>query len=418
MKLHLLACALGCALLIGCGGDDTPPEGPIKVGLLATIHDPFFASVSNGNRLAVQEVNAAGGVLGRQIELVIADVGESPASAVDGAQQLVDQGVVFILGPDFAETAFAAAEYLYPKEIPLISMAGGITISWPQIQPAGDRYAFSLSMPEDRVLRAAISATAVDPGMCSSLAIVVEDRPDAADGLAAMMDELTTTSITLTSAMMVQADRASHATTVAALIPMAPDCVLLDMNATPSGVFIKEWNEMAGPAVKWIRPRPPLLPQLIGSTGDPALVTGLIGAQPISNDPSSAQFQEFQDAFVTTYGEEPTLPFAPFMYDETALALLSIQAAGSTAGADVRNALLRVSGNNGGGTAEPPYGPTQLDEALVWITESAGDFDYEGASSSCNMTEGGFVVQKIEVYTVTDAAMGTVMRNRVVTPPM
>lgn len=66
-------------------------SGPLKVGILIPLSGPaglFGPSAQNSAQLAVDEINAAGGILGRQIEPVYADVGGPPADAVQAAQRL------------------------------------------------------------------------------------------------------------------------------------------------------------------------------------------------------------------------------------------------------------------------------------------------------------------------------------------
>jgi urea transport system substrate-binding protein len=65
--------------------------GPLKVGVLIPLSGPaglFGPSSRDCATLGVEEVNAAGGVLGRKIEPIFADVGGPPADAVQAAQKL------------------------------------------------------------------------------------------------------------------------------------------------------------------------------------------------------------------------------------------------------------------------------------------------------------------------------------------
>lgn len=65
--------------------------GPIKIGVLIPQSGPaglFGPASVNSAQLAAQEINAAGGILGRSIELVFADVGGPPADAIQAANRL------------------------------------------------------------------------------------------------------------------------------------------------------------------------------------------------------------------------------------------------------------------------------------------------------------------------------------------
>src|SRR5512134_1649484 len=81
------AAALGLGVPLSGRAADT-----IKVGVL----QPLSGGLENlgqqgvqGTQLAVEEVNAAGGLLGRQIELVIADDRTDPKTAVERCRELI-----------------------------------------------------------------------------------------------------------------------------------------------------------------------------------------------------------------------------------------------------------------------------------------------------------------------------------------
>ena len=90
----------GGGYLLNPGGDSSPIESgrtgePLKIGLVAPVTGPYSGDgqeMSRGARLAVKDVNAAGGVLGRPLELVTADVSDlSPENYVRAAQRLTGQ---------------------------------------------------------------------------------------------------------------------------------------------------------------------------------------------------------------------------------------------------------------------------------------------------------------------------------------
>jgi branched-chain amino acid transport system substrate-binding protein len=87
-------------VLTACGGAGS--GGAIKVGLLAPLSGAvptFGLSTQEGVQMAVKEWNAKGGILGKQIELIVADSQCSADPAVNAANKLIDQdGVKFIIG--------------------------------------------------------------------------------------------------------------------------------------------------------------------------------------------------------------------------------------------------------------------------------------------------------------------------------
>ena len=78
-----------------------PAQAPIKIGLAAVESGPdaqIGSTMLQGSQVAIDEWNAKGGVLGRQIQSISLDDEGKPDKAVNVAQTLVDAGAVAILG--------------------------------------------------------------------------------------------------------------------------------------------------------------------------------------------------------------------------------------------------------------------------------------------------------------------------------
>src|SRR6267142_2441729 len=80
-------------------------SGPIKV---------WGVPVSNGMKMAVEEVNAAGGINGRKIKLILEDSGYDPKRAVLASQKMVERDKVFaMVGPMGSPTVLASQDILF-----------------------------------------------------------------------------------------------------------------------------------------------------------------------------------------------------------------------------------------------------------------------------------------------------------------
>mgnify|MGYP003341188677 CR=1 FL=1 len=93
---------------------------PIKVGWLSSLTGPLSSAAlaeNQGVQLAVEEINKAGGILGRPIELLTRDTAGDPTQAVNFAQQLAfSDKVQFVIGPVNSGEGLAAT--------PIIARAG------------------------------------------------------------------------------------------------------------------------------------------------------------------------------------------------------------------------------------------------------------------------------------------------------
>lgn len=109
----------GLILLIGCSEPD-----PIRIGFIAGLEgrasDLGIAS-RNAVQMAVDEVNAAGGINGRKVELVIRDDKRSTEGGAEAARALVNDKVTAIIGPILSVVASGV--------VPVINDAKVLTLS-------------------------------------------------------------------------------------------------------------------------------------------------------------------------------------------------------------------------------------------------------------------------------------------------
>lgn len=85
-------------ILTACGGATT--EAPIKVGVIAGLSGAgtsYGLGIQQGAEMAVEEINAEGGINGRTLELVIVDDASDPSQTVTAMQRLIDQEKVDVL---------------------------------------------------------------------------------------------------------------------------------------------------------------------------------------------------------------------------------------------------------------------------------------------------------------------------------
>lgn len=108
--------ALVLALIGGAcqGAGDAGDETPIKIGIIADLTGPFTTygnSLSRSAQLAIKEVNEAGGIDGRQVEVIVEDIQTDVAATVDKARKLVQSDDVdLVMGPigsDANDAAYA-----------------------------------------------------------------------------------------------------------------------------------------------------------------------------------------------------------------------------------------------------------------------------------------------------------------------
>lgn len=120
---------VGAMMLIGgCGksGEVAKPE-TIKIGGMAPLTGAlaiYGVTTTNGAELAVKEINANGGVLGKKIEYVMLDTKGDSTEAVMAYNKLVDEKVAGIIGEVTSKPTLAVAEVAVQDNMPLITPTG------------------------------------------------------------------------------------------------------------------------------------------------------------------------------------------------------------------------------------------------------------------------------------------------------
>ncbi|MCK4323579.1 MAG: ABC transporter substrate-binding protein, partial [Armatimonadetes bacterium] len=116
-------------------GPAAKPEGePIKIGAIFSVTgpaSPLGDPEKKAVAILVEQVNSQGGVLGRPVEVIVKDDKSMPDNAVKAANDLIEQGVVAIIGPSRTPTTMPLKEICQEAEVPLISCAAGKTITDP-----------------------------------------------------------------------------------------------------------------------------------------------------------------------------------------------------------------------------------------------------------------------------------------------
>jgi branched-chain amino acid transport system substrate-binding protein len=102
-RRQALASAGTAAIAAGLAKPAIAANEPIRVGYLPALTGPSSSTgigISRGTQLAVQEINAAGGINGRQLELVVRDTQSDPTKAVNASAELTNQEQVqVVFGP-------------------------------------------------------------------------------------------------------------------------------------------------------------------------------------------------------------------------------------------------------------------------------------------------------------------------------
>src|SRR5512132_185666 len=135
------------AIVLAAGVTTAAAQDSIKVGVIQPLTGAFAASgtyVVNGAKIAADEINAKGGILGKKIELVIEDNKSNPTEAAAVAEKLITADKVpVMMGAWGSSLTLAVMPKLMEYKVPMVvetSSSGKITTS-------GNPYIFRISPP-------------------------------------------------------------------------------------------------------------------------------------------------------------------------------------------------------------------------------------------------------------------------------
>lgn len=179
---------LGLSFLItACGGEKeattkkTDEAATIKIGGLGPLTGPlaiYGVTATNGSKLAFEEINKNGGILGKQVEFVLFDEKGDSTEAVTAYNRLVDEGVVALVGDITSKPSLAVAEIAAQDNMPMITPTGtqfNITEAGPNV------FRVCFTDPYQGVILANLTKNNLK---ANTVAIMVNNSSDYSDGVA------------------------------------------------------------------------------------------------------------------------------------------------------------------------------------------------------------------------------------------
>src|SRR5205807_6841402 len=151
MKLtHSATFHSAAAVLVAFGlASGAGAQSTIKIGLVQPLTGAFAAAgtdVVNGAKIAADEINAKGGVLGKKLELIIEDTKSNPTEAASVTEKLIVRDKVPVLMGASASTAtLAVMPKLMEYKVPMLVE----TSSSSKITTAGNPYIFRIAPPSE-----------------------------------------------------------------------------------------------------------------------------------------------------------------------------------------------------------------------------------------------------------------------------
>lgn len=346
-----LATSLVAGALAGCSSDsdsnsrgdsssDSSSSEVIKIGANLELSGnvaSYGSSIRDGAKLAIDEINANGGIDGKKVELVEVDNKSDNAEAAAAALKLATQEKVnAIIAPATSGNVLAMVDIANQNKIP--SVTGSGTNEKITVNEKGElnEYLFRTCFIDP--FQGVVAANfATDELKVKNVAIYYDNSSDYSKGLAASFKE----QVEKNGAKVVieetfLADDTDFKSTLTNIKAKNPDFI-----------YIPAYYETVGPIVKQARELGIDVPLMGGDGWDSPTLVELAGKDALNNTYFSNAFsaqdpdekvQNFVKAYKDKFGEEPN-GFNALGYDTVYFIAEGIKNAGSTDGEKVKDAL-------------------------------------------------------------------------------
>jgi len=125
MRSRRFSFLMSAGLILALGAAPAAAQAPIKLGEINSysgIGAPFTGPYKAGVEMAVEEINAKGGVLGRKLEVLFRDDKSQPAEAVKHAQELVEsEKVALIAGTFLSNAGLAVSDWAKQNKVMFVA---------------------------------------------------------------------------------------------------------------------------------------------------------------------------------------------------------------------------------------------------------------------------------------------------------
>jgi len=324
-----LFCFIACMFLVGMAG----AQDAIKIGLLAPLTGQAAAdglSVQNSVKLAVEKVNAEGGVLGKKVELITYDDRADGKEAVALARKLIEQDkVVAVVGGSYSTPSRAMAPIFQEEKIPAVYAYA----VHPDVTKAGNfnfRNGF-LGMVEGK----AAAYTAVKLLKAKKIALLISDNDfgrTLAEGFKMYIEKYAKGAATITSVQAYPMQEKDFKAYLSKIKDENVDAIFSSGYYFQTGPVVKQAREM-GIKAHIIGEEGADSPKFLEIAGKSA--EGFVIVTNLNRDDKRAQVQNFLKTFESRYKIQPDMVGAS-AYDAFMIIVDGIKRAKSVKGPDIR----------------------------------------------------------------------------------
>lgn len=341
LRRTTIAAVAALAVLAGMAPGAARSQGnTIKIGVPVPLSGSYAnagTDIVNGAKLAAARINAAGGVLGKQIELVPEDDACDAQTAVQAAQKLVDAGVAAVAGGYCSSAALPELTTFHRAGIPYVLDAS----TNPQLTEMDYDNVFRTIGRDDE--QGPFAASFMKDFLHAKRAAVIDDNTTYAKGLAQnTVAALKKSGVDVVYANSITPGQMDYSPTLTRVASLKPDVIYYTGYFSEAGLLVKEARQL-GLKMTFMGGDATNDPTLMKTAG-PAANEMIITTAPLAQFLSSAH--GFVDDYKKAYGQTPG-PYSVYEYDAVGVTAKAIAQAGSATPAAIIAALHKISDYQG-----------------------------------------------------------------------
>ena len=337
--------------MTACGGEKAPTPNQdetetIRIGGIGPLsggYANYGFSVKNGAQLAVDEINAAGGINGKQVELSFQDSQADPESAVNAYGKLMDWGMQVSLGGVLSGETASIVAAAREDNIMLITPSGSADKCID-----GNSRAFRVCF-YDSFQGAAAAQYIKNNNMVDTVGILYQSDIDYSVGLYnAFVEECGKSGITIAETQtFTDATKTDFSTQINALVNSGVKLVFIPFYAEEASTFLTQARGKFADDVYFFGADG--LDGILGKVEqDPTIANNVLMLTPFAADDPAENVQAFVKAYQAAYNATPD-QFAADAYDAVYVIKAAVEKAGTTDGDAMAAAMasLEVAGVTG-----------------------------------------------------------------------
>jgi branched-chain amino acid transport system substrate-binding protein len=332
VAMMLAACGDG----LGSGGDDKKDEGPIVLGMLTPLSGSSAAIgpyMKNGAQLAIDEINGAGGVNGRKLELKVEDDACDAKNAAAGANKLVTAGVQISVGGYCSGATLPTLPIFENANIPMIIPAANSN----ELVKQRKKNVFLINGTGTQQADAALKF--IKKQGATKVALM-DDNTSYSKDLADATAKLLTGSPALAGRESVTAGESDYSANVNAILKGSPDLIYWTGYYQEGGLIIRQLRQAGYKGTIMVADGS--VDQKLAEIAGAANAEGVFATMTQTPDTLSGAEKWIAD-YKSKFGAEPG-PYSTQSYDAVRVAAEAVKKAGSTDGDAVIKALEAIDG--------------------------------------------------------------------------